>query len=183
MTDSSSSLHQLRSALALMKMRLQIGGYPKEVLLRELDEAIALLGNVEKGVVAEDDPAVRLPESVPVVVVDDEPQLADVLARRLAREGLVTRAAHDLDSARSELIGSGGNLQEVVILDLSMLASATEEERKWVASVRPVVITGASFREVERLLDGIDAYAIVQKPFSSEQLALLVRRRAAEEGA
>ncbi len=180
MTDSSPALHQLRSALALMKMRLQIGGYPKEVLLRELDEAIALLGSVEQGVVADEDPAVRLPVSVPVVVVDDEPQLADVLARRLAREGLATRAAHDLDSARRGLIGLRRDIQEVVILDLSLLESATEEERHWVASVRPVVITGASFREVERLLDGIDAYAVVQKPFSSEQLALLARRRAAE---
>lgn len=180
MTERSPALHQLRSALALMKMRLQIGGYPKEVLLRELEEAIALLGTVEEGVVAEDDPAVRLPDNVPVVVVDDEPQLADVLARRLAREGLATRAAHDLDSARRGLIGLSKDLNEVVILDLSLLANASDEDRQWVASVRPVVITGASFREVERLLDGIDAYAVVQKPFSSEQLASLVRRRAAE---
>lgn len=175
MPDSDSNAHRLRSTLSLLKMRLQIGGYPRELLLRELEEAIALLE--EPAIMAPavaDGSAVRLAGLVKVVVVDDEPQLADVLARRLQREGLATRSAHDLDSAEE------ASDDEVVILDLSLLDSATPDQRSWAAHRRPVVITGASSREAERLLAGIDPFAVVQKPFSSEELASLVRRRAAE---
>lgn len=177
MADEGANLHQLRSTLSVIKMQLQIGGYPRELLLRQLEEAIGLLDAAGAEKMGPAEPAQRLGRSASVVVIDDERRLADVLARRLAREGLATRAAYDI---RGACAGTDGRRQEVVILDLSVLDGAGAEERAWAAMARPIVITGASRREAERLLGEIEPFALVEKPFSSEELALLVRRRAAE---
>ena len=175
MTASGDALHRVRSLLALVKLQVETGGSSPAELVAALDEAIALLSQAELASADAPKQAAGAWPPVAAVVVDDEPRLADALARRLAREGLVTRAAYSLaDVAASERPDD-----EVVILDLSAAAAADAAARSLVATARPVVVTGANLSEAAPLLSQLDPFAVLQKPFSSEHLASLVRRRAA----
>ena len=167
-------LHRVRSLLALVKMRIETGNVAPGELIVELDEAIALLMQAEEAGASASAPMVdRTP--VAAVIVDDEPRLADALARRLAREGLVTRSVYSL----ADLVRVEQADPEVVILDLSAAVIAEPALRRRAATTRPLVVTGADLTAARPLLSELQPFAVLQKPFSSEYLASLVRRRAA----
>jgi len=100
-----------------------------------------------------------------IMIVDDEPQVAEVLARSLARQGHRTTVAHSgaeaLDRLRTLPI-------DAMFLDVSMPGmnglDVMAEVRRLKPSLAVVVITGhATADEVERVKE-LGAVDVIQKP-------------------
>jgi DNA-binding response OmpR family regulator len=110
-----------------------------------------------------------------ILIVEDEPVIAEVVDFALARAGFATACAETLTAARSALAGAGVDL---VILDLGLpdgdgLELCRELER---ASTIPVVVLTCRDEELDRVLgleSGADDYVV--KPFSPRELVARVR--------
>ena len=119
----------------------------------------------------------------PVLVVDDEPMVREVVARYLERDGLRVHEIGDGDEAMRWL---AGNRPSLVVLDI-MLPGA--DGIRILRAVRdtgdmPVILLTARAEEIDRVLGlelGADDYVV--KPFSPRELAVRVRnllRRASQ---
>jgi CheY-like chemotaxis protein len=100
-----------------------------------------------------------------IMIVDDEPQVAEVLARSLARQGHRTTVAHSgaeaLDRLRTLPL-------DAMFLDVSMPGmnglDVMVEVRRMKPTLAVVVITGhATADEVERVKE-LGAVDVIQKP-------------------
>jgi two-component system OmpR family response regulator len=110
------------------------------------------------------------------LVVDDEPDLADVLTRMLAHEGWAVRAAHDAAEARR--LAEQGR-PDVVILDVNLPdASGFDVLRELRAANPAVCVLFLTARDsVEDRIAGITAGGddYVTKPFSMEEVLARLR--------
>jgi two-component system alkaline phosphatase synthesis response regulator PhoP len=120
-----------------------------------------------------------------ILVVDDEPQIADLLRSYLQREGFTVEQAADGEAALSAVSRLRPDL---VILDL-MLPRVDGREvcrRIRAESTTPIIMLTARDEETDKLLGlelGADDY--VTKPFSPREVVARVRavlRRGAREG-
>jgi DNA-binding response OmpR family regulator len=110
-----------------------------------------------------------------ILVVDDDPTVADVVARYLEREGFAVEQASDGRAAVEMAVSSPPDL---IVLDLMLPGMDGLEvcRRLRQASPVPVVMLTALGEETDRLVGletGADDY--VTKPFSPRELALRVR--------
>src|SRR5688500_3125755 len=114
----------------------------------------------------------------PILVVDDEADIRNVLQAQLTREGLTVRTA----STGPEAIEAAKRLQpSLVILDLMLPGlSGTEVCRRLRADPEtrdiPIIMLSAKGEEIDRVVGfevGADDY--VAKPFSARELLLRVR--------
>jgi DNA-binding response OmpR family regulator len=118
----------------------------------------------------------------PILVVDDEPVVRDVVVRYLRRDGYATLEAANGDDAR-ELIETRN--PALVVLDVMLPGTDGLELCRWIRarSSLPVILLTARTDESDRIVGlelGADDY--VTKPFSPRELAVRVRtvlRRAA----
>jgi DNA-binding NtrC family response regulator len=112
-----------------------------------------------------------------ILIVDDEPQVAEVLARSLAREGHTATVAHSGEEALRLLDPAA---PDALFLDVSMpglngLDVLTEVRRRR-PSLPVVVITGhATVEEVDhvRRLGAVD---VIEKPAPLTHYQLALRR-------
>lgn len=111
-----------------------------------------------------------------VLVVDDDPEVRDLLVRALERDGHIVASAIDLVRARSELALSA---PEVVVLDVGLPDGTgielCRELRSEGRSVPILLLTARS--EVAQRVDGLDAGAddFLGKPFAVAELRARVR--------
>lgn len=127
------------------------------------------------------------PRPEPVLVVDDEPTIAEVVARYLTREGYATAIAHDGPAA----IQLARELRpSLVVLDLMLPGldglEVMRRIREQPGEPTPVILLTARGEESDRVVglrSGADDYVV--KPFSPSELvarvdAVLRRTRPAE---
>ena len=100
-----------------------------------------------------------------ILIVDDEPQVAEVLARSLAREGHSAKIAHSGEEALKLLVNSE---PDAMFLDVSMPGMNGLDVLGQVKRMRPslpvVVITGhATADEVEEV-KRLGAVDVIAKP-------------------
>jgi DNA-binding response OmpR family regulator len=110
-----------------------------------------------------------------VLVVDDEPNVRDVVVRYLRREGYETLEAGDGEAARELLERESPNL---VVLDLMLPGVDGLTLCRWIRSRGdlPVIMLTALGEEADRIVGlevGADDY--VTKPFSPRELAARVK--------
>jgi DNA-binding response OmpR family regulator len=111
----------------------------------------------------------------PVLVVDDEPIVRDVIVRYLEREGFQTLEAGDGESARRAVESGTPNL---VVLDVMLPGMDGLTLCRWIRSRSdlPVIMLTARGEEADRIVGlelGADDY--ITKPFSPRELAARVR--------
>jgi DNA-binding response OmpR family regulator len=111
----------------------------------------------------------------PILVVDDEPVVRDVVVRYLRRDGYATLEAANGDDAR-ELIETRD--PALVVLDVMLPGTDGLELCRWIRarSALPVILLTARTDESDRIVGlelGADDY--VTKPFSPRELAVRVR--------
>jgi two-component system, OmpR family, response regulator ResD len=111
----------------------------------------------------------------PILVVDDEPVVRDVVVRYLRRDGYATLEAANGDDAR-ELIQTRD--PALVVLDVMLPGTDGLELCRWIRarSALPVILLTARTDESDRIVGlelGADDY--VTKPFSPRELAVRVR--------
>jgi DNA-binding response OmpR family regulator len=111
----------------------------------------------------------------PILVVDDEPVVRDVVVRYLRRDGYATLEAANGDDAR-ELIQTRN--PALVVLDVMLPGTDGLELCRWIRarSALPVILLTARTDESDRIVGlelGADDY--VTKPFSPRELAVRVR--------
>ena len=127
----------------------------------------------------------RLPR---VLVVEDEPAIAELIAVNLRHNGFVPVWAEDGESAQREL---NAVLPDVILLDWMLPGqSGLQLARKWRADPRtksiPILMLTARGDEPEKVA-GLDAGAddYITKPFSTQELLAriraVLRRRAPEQ--
>ena len=117
----------------------------------------------------------RQVSDAPVLVVDDEPMVRDVLARYLAREGFVVETASDGEQA---LKAFEARRPRLVLLDLMLPRVDGLEvfQRIRGAASTPVIMLTARGEETDRIVGleiGADDY--VTKPFSPREVVARVR--------
>lgn len=121
-----------------------------------------------------------------ILVVDDEPELREMVRRYLEAEGFGVVEAADGDEALAAVAASGPDL---ILLDVSMPGRdgfETLQEFRRTTSV-PVIMLTARAEEIDRVIGltvGADDY--VTKPFSPRELVARIRavlRRSAPSGA
>jgi CheY-like chemotaxis protein len=101
-----------------------------------------------------------------ILIVDDEPHVADLLARSLAREGHAPTVAHSGDEAL-RLIGKGAS-PDALFLDISMPGmnglDVLAEVRRRRPSLPVVVITGHATPEEVDEVRRLGAVDVIEKP-------------------
>ena len=110
-----------------------------------------------------------------VLVVDDDRELAELVAKSLSRDGQAVTCAHDLAEARAALIDEF----EVVVLDLGLPDGSGLElcrELRSAGRDTPILLLTAR-SSVGHRVDGLDAGAddYVGKPFALAELRARVR--------
>jgi len=100
-----------------------------------------------------------------ILIVDDEPQVAEVLARSLSRQGHRTTVAHSGPEALDRL---GSQPLDAMFLDVSMPGMNGLDVMAEVKRLKPglavVVITGhATDDEIDRI-KALGAVDVIQKP-------------------
>ena len=100
-----------------------------------------------------------------ILIVDDEPQVADVLARSLAREGHTAEVAHSGEEALRRL---GAAELDALFLDVSMPGmnglDVLAEVKKRRPSLPVVVITGHATPEEMGEVRRLGAVDVIAKP-------------------
>ena len=162
--ELASALHRLRSTLARMRAELELaqedGAEPSVTrLLEELSDALSTLSRVEAAALA----------IVPVLVVDDDERLAELMARSLRRLGYEAESSGRLRPLRHG---------EVVVFDLGASALLGVDERAALRSARPIIVTGAADPGSKAMAEDFDASAYLIKPVDVEELAAAIKRRA-----
>ena len=122
-----------------------------------------------------------------IVVVEDEPAIAELIAINLRHAGHQVIVAADAESARREI---DGQLPDLVLLDWMLPGqSGLSLARQWRAEARtrelPLIMLTARSEEVDKVA-GLDAGAddYLSKPFSTNELMARIRavlRRKAPE--
>jgi two-component system, OmpR family, phosphate regulon response regulator PhoB len=112
-----------------------------------------------------------------ILVVEDEPDLADLVALNLRREGHEVVVAHDGSTALAEIQRSQPDLLvlDVMLPDMSGLEVCRRLRRNAQTIRLPVIMLTARNDEVDRVVGfevGADDY--VPKPFSPRELVLRV---------
>lgn len=110
-----------------------------------------------------------------VLVVDDEPQILEVVSKYLAREGFQTFLARDGEAA---LTAFGANKPDLIVLDLMLpkLDGLEVFRRMRALSAVPVIMLTAKGEETDRIVGlelGADDY--ITKPFSPRELVARVK--------
>lgn len=110
-----------------------------------------------------------------VLVVDDEPNVRDVVARYLSRDGHRTLVAEDGEQAMKILEAQPASL---VVVDVMLPGIDGLDLTRWIRSrsETPVILLTAMGEETDRIAGletGADDY--VTKPFSPRELAVRVR--------
>lgn len=110
-----------------------------------------------------------------ILVVEDEPSIAEVVSLYLRRAGYQVRVAPDGERALHEL---GGQLPDLVVLDIMLPGVDGFELMRWLRdrSDVPVIILTARRDERDRIAGlelGADDYVV--KPFSPQELVSRVR--------
>jgi two-component system, OmpR family, phosphate regulon response regulator PhoB len=113
-----------------------------------------------------------------VLVVEDEPAIAELLAVNLRHNGFTPVVSHDGESAQIEM---DGVLPDVVLLDWMLPGlSGVELARRWRAHPRtksvPILMLTARGSEPDKI-QGLDAGAddYITKPFSTQELLARIR--------
>ena len=107
---------------------------------------------------------------MPVLVLDDDERLGELIARGLRRLG------YDAESAsRLRPLKPG----EIVILDLSLTASLTAADQVALRSARPIVVTGSADPHSRAMAEDLGATDYLIKPVELEDLAAAISRRTA----
>jgi two-component system phosphate regulon response regulator OmpR len=126
--------------------------------------------------------AMRLPEASPagtalrVLVVDDEPELRELLHEYLGRHGLDVRTAADAQVARTLIAQSPPDL---VVLDINMPGENGLSLARWLREAHPalgIVMLTTTGESVDRILGlemGADDY--LPKPFEPRELLARLR--------
>jgi CheY-like chemotaxis protein len=165
--ELAAALHRLRSTLARMKAELELsesdgGGAPVERVLGDVREALEQLGRIEIAALG----------IVPVLVLDDDERLAELVARGLRRLGYEAEWAARMRSLRPN---------EVVVLDLSLSASLDDDARAALKAARPIVVTGATDPVSRMLAEDLGASDYLVKPVELDALVASINRRTEEE--
>jgi CheY-like chemotaxis protein len=100
-----------------------------------------------------------------ILIVDDEPEVAEVLARSLARQGHSTTVAHSGEEAIERVVTLA---PDAMFLDVSMPGMNGLDVMAEVKRLKPalavVIITGhATAEEVQRVKE-LGAVDVIQKP-------------------
>jgi CheY-like chemotaxis protein len=116
-----------------------------------------------------------------VLIIDDEPALAEALGRELERDHDVTLASsgrHALD-----LLGQGGRDFDVILCDLMMPEVTGMDLHEEMRRIRPgleeriIFMTGGAFTARARMFLAKAANAHIEKPFDMDEVRALIRRR------
>jgi len=110
-----------------------------------------------------------------VLVVDDEPQILEVVSKYLARENFQVATARDGEAA---LTAFGSHKPDLVVLDLMLpkLDGLEVFRRMRASSAVPVIMLTAKGEETDRIVGlelGADDY--ITKPFSPRELVARVK--------
>lgn len=113
---------------------------------------------------------------IPVLLVDDDAELTDLLARYLQREGFAADAVHDGETGVSRVLAGG---YAIVVLDVMMpkLSGIEALRRIRAASRVPVLMLTARGDNVDRVV-GLDMGADDYLPKPCEPSELVARLRA-----
>ena len=164
--ELAAALHRLRSTLARLKAELELAhvdgvAAPTERLLDDVREALLLLSTVED--------ATHLRGAV--LVVDDDVRLAEITARGLRRLGFDADSSGALRALRP---------REVLVVDLSLIATLDDSSHREMLRSQPIVLTGATDPASRALAESLDASDYLVKPVELEELAAAINRRMAK---
>lgn len=109
-------------------------------------------------------------EAIKILLVDDESQFVDILARRLAMRGFNTRVVHTGEAA----IKAVAEATDVMILDLRMSGMDGFEVMQVVRDSHPdiriIILTGYGGDTEEQTAYRMGADAFLRKPVEIEEL-------------
>jgi len=112
-----------------------------------------------------------------ILIVDDEPQVAEVLARSLAREGHLASVAHSGEEALRML---GPTEPDAVFLDVSMPGmnglDVLAEVRRRRPTLPVVVITGNATPDEVDQVKQLGAVDVIEKPAPLTHYQVALRR-------
>ena len=112
-----------------------------------------------------------------ILIVDDEPQVAEVLARSLAREGHSAKIAHSGEEALQVL---GNSEPDALFLDVSMPGMNGLDVLNQVKRLRPslpvVVITGHATEDELEAVRKLGAVDVIAKPAPLSHYQQALRR-------
>jgi len=120
-----------------------------------------------------------MPNQVNILVIDDEQIMREGCSRILSKDGLVVICAENGNRGLEEIKGRPENI-DVILLDLMMPGMSGMEVLDHIRTIDPnllvIVITGYATVEsaVEAMKKG--AYDFIPKPFTPDQLRIIVRR-------
>ncbi len=117
-----------------------------------------------------------------LLVVDDDADLADVLAEFLGAEGHDVRIAHD---GRAALAGLRERLPDLILLDVDMPVMSGPEMATQLllhdaGMERIPVILSSGMPDLERIAETVGSPYFLAKPWQPEDLAVMLRRALAE---
>jgi two-component system OmpR family response regulator len=113
-----------------------------------------------------------------ILVVEDEPKLADVVAKGLTAKGYAVDVINDGEEALTRILVHGGDY-DLIVLDLMLPGKSgreiCEEVRAHDVTVPILILTARSETEhkVDLLLAGADDYLV--KPFSFDELTARIQ--------
>ncbi|MFL6661458.1 MAG: response regulator transcription factor, partial [Rhizobacter sp.] len=111
-----------------------------------------------------------------LLVVDDEPEIRELLAEYFGRHGFGVRTAHDAASARTQVAAA---LPRIAILDVHMRGEDGLSLARWLRERHPgvgILMLTTAAETVDRVVGlemGADDY--VPKPFELRELLARVR--------
>jgi DNA-binding response OmpR family regulator len=146
-----------------MKAELELAETDRETppvhrLLGDLNDALDLVGSVEAASLG----------MVKVLVVDDDERLGELTARGLRRLGYDAEASGKWRTPRA---------REVVVFDLSLVASLDQDSREALKAAKAIVVTGAADSASRFLATSLGASDYLLKPVDTEELAAAINRR------
>ena len=127
---------------------------------------------------AQDDALTHMPASYQILVVDDEPAIAYLVADTLQEEGYEVRVHHDGASALLDIVNDPPDLE---LLDIAMPVMVGDELLRYLRQHGyphlPVIVMTAGLHPEAYLAQG--ASAVLPKPFDLEHMLDLVQRHLA----
>lgn len=121
-----------------------------------------------------------MPRSCKIVIVDDDPDVLDLLEQLLSAEGYIVRTAPDA-SAALKLITRGAIKPDIVLTDYNLpgdrngLELLAEVRRKLSVDLPAIVLTGDISSETFALIDKEDCIQL-SKPVKAEELRAAIRQ-------
>jgi CheY-like chemotaxis protein len=152
-SEAERLLHQLRSTLARLKAELELSEDLQALggALNSLVEAIAIVDRLQA----------RPPTlDALVVVLDDDPRLAELTARQLLRAGIQARAGTDPSVLRAL-----NPATTQILVDLTLLRQCNELELSALSRFGLVVMSGDVSARARLEAESYSAAALLIKPF------------------